>query len=397
MPLPIENVTRLRDLLDLSTDIYERVQKLAATRIMPDPRVVKWLRRPDQRVLMSVIVLLLASSAAKVLLWLFGPAVRRVPAEFQRFALSRGGIYVVEAVLVILVTVYITSRGTREESITENRSLQRGLRAENQFFAYWPLLWFSWFALYLILAFESLRQAQPLGSPPPAEWPYLSVALNFFNNLSGLFIFAMFYELTERTTRGVASGRQHLWLPMLMLLAIIAVAEMLFYANTPQAPAGTPMATATQLELAWRSRVAYVFQLISGVMVGMSTGLLVSRLTSRLFSLPVSTLAALTLFAVIQPVFPVLTAQPDTVNSGIAYIAAFVALYAKIILLVTIEWMRDRYGILYYMVNVAKIFDDEREKRMGESFQVVAEALLATNDDGERNVAPDIRSIARTF
>jgi hypothetical protein len=359
----LENFKRLKELLELGNDTFARVREIAATRLVPEQGVVKWFRAPQQSTLKTVIALLLLSSLAKLVLWTAGEALHVDP-TIRAFALSRSAIYVVEAVLVIPITIYITRKGSKE-ALTTNAVLSRGLRAENQFFRYWPLLWLSWFGLYFLLGYDALHHIQS---------PLLSVALNALNNLSGVFIFAMFYELTERTTRGSVDGQ--LVMPVLMCLAFLAGGETLCYSRS------FPVGTAPERIQAWQTGTSYIFQLLSGIVVGVFTGLLVARLTSRLFNLPLKALAALTLFAVIQPVFPVLTAQGDDLSRGIAYAAAFVALYAKVILLIVIEWLRDRHGILYYMVNQARLFDDERERRMSESFQLMADSLLGTNFDG---------------
>lgn len=359
----VENLTKLKELVNLSSELFKKVQDLAAERLLPNRQIKVWLRAPKQRLLLTIISLLIVTSVAKAFLWGLGKVVQ-VPASVLGFALSQSAIYVVEAILVIFVGIYVTTRGGRDESSIQNAALTRALRAENRFFAYWPLLWMSWFVLYLMLAFNAFN---------PVSSPYFVVGLNFVNNLSGLFIFALFYELTERTTH--PGSNQQLWMPMLMLLGALGVAEALCYAKG-------------------LNNLSYVFGLVSGLLVGVCTGLLVARLTSRLFNLHIFPLVMLTLFAIIQPVFPILTAQTDTVSQGIAYVAALIALYAKVALLIVIEWLRDRFGVLYYMVNAARLFDDERERHMSASFEVMIRALL---QEGEAPPpAPESAQTTRT-
>jgi hypothetical protein len=80
------------------------------------------------------------------------------------------------------------------------------------------------------------------------------------------------------------------------------------------------------------------------LLVGLSTGLFVSKLTSRLFDLPRWTLVLLTLYVVQQPVFAVITSDEPMVER-ITYLLVLLALYTKFVLLVVVEWKRDNYRI----------------------------------------------------
>jgi len=118
--------------------------------------------------------------------------------------------------------------------------------------------------------------------------------------------------------------------------------------------------------------VRHCASLVSGLFVGLSTGLFVAKLSSRTFDLPQWELIVLTTYAVLQAVFPVLTEGKD---EYIGYGVVIIALYAKIVLLVIIEWMRDQYRIQYYMLRARQIWDDERESKQHEWFAFHAKEL----------------------
>ncbi len=353
----LENLDRLKGLLELSTELFERAKQIVAERAFPHVKVTRWILEPEQRLVLIVATLLLATSAAKAVIWVAGKPFFHMDEQVRNLLLSDVAIYITEAILLVFVATYVVKKGGRDETALDNRALSRGLRAENRFFGYWPYLWLSWFALYVLLAYNSFN---PL---PPA---FLDVIANFLNNLSGLFIFAMFFELTEKTDDRSSQGGKQMWIPMLMLLILLAAGEGLL---------------STHVQAGAQAGIRYIFGLLSGLLVGVTTALFVARLTSRLFDFPVWVLAALSLFAVIQPVFPVLTAQNMPYHEPIGYVIAFVALYAKIALLIALEWMRDRYTVLYYLVNVARLFDDERERHMSETFKQVMTGFLDDQPD----------------
>jgi hypothetical protein len=363
----LDNLARINNLIELSADLFRKAQNVTAERLIPNQKVTEWLRAPRQILLLAVVTLLLVTSVAKVAILIAWKGFA-IDWPARRYLLSSGGIYVLEAALLILITSYVVRKGRRNERAITNKSLVRGFEAENQFFAFWPYLWVSWFFLYALLSWNSLNKI---------DSPYFGVAANFINNLSAMLMLSMFVELTEKTTEGADHGPQQVWLPVFLLLIVLAAAEALLYAKGFYAPG-----------------IASMFGLLSGLLVGVVTGLLIAKLTSRLFNLPITALVILTLFAVVQPVFPVLTSGP-TADPGMApfmetigYLAAAVALYAKVALLVVIEWMRDRYGILYYMVNQARLFENERERHLSETFRQMVEKLLNrdSENDGERLV-----------
>jgi hypothetical protein len=105
--------------------------------------------------------------------------------------------------------------------------------------------------------------------------------------------------------------------------------------------------------------------------VGVCTGLFVSKLTSRLFDLPIWTLLLLTLYVMLQPVFGAITRQ-DPYMEGIQYALVLMALYTKFAMLVVIEWKRDNYRILYFMLRAAQIEQDEKSRKTYDEFKLLA-------------------------
>src|SRR5262249_53391359 len=121
-----------------------------------------------------------------------------------------------EAFIFIIIVGYFVRKGKRDDTKGEE-SLRRAARAENQFFSYWPLLWGCWFLLYLALGMQQ--------SSIPIFLNAYSVGENFLNNLTGLAFFGMYYELAEKTANAPQSPASYLWLPILMVLTVVAVAE----------------------------------------------------------------------------------------------------------------------------------------------------------------------------
>jgi hypothetical protein len=103
--------------------------------------------------------------------------------------------------------------------------------------------------------------------------------------------------------------------------------------------------------------------LLSGLLVGVCTGLFISKLTSRLIDLPLWTLVILGLYAVQQPLFAALTIN-DSLMATVAYLLTIMALYGKCLLLFVVEFARYRQRILYFMWRAPQFAEEERTRRL---------------------------------
>ncbi len=66
--------------------------------------------------------------------------------------------------------------------------------------------------------------------------------------------------------------------------------------------------------------------------------------------------------------FPLLGDPKDDVDRGIAFVVAMFAIYSKVILLISVEWMRDVDRVLWYMIRIRYVYEEEAEKKVGQVF-----------------------------
>jgi hypothetical protein len=177
-----ENADRIKDLVSLSAELFKRAQDAVAQRVVPTPKVAPWLRAPRQRLLLTVVTFLLLMSVVKIVL--LAVAIARHDDHILTLVVSHKWIFVIELGLLFLICTYVSRKGARPESLIDNQAISRGFSSENRFFSYWPYLWASWFVLYALLGANTFVTISS---------PYFSVAANFLNNLSGLFIFGMLF------------------------------------------------------------------------------------------------------------------------------------------------------------------------------------------------------------
>ncbi|HEU5092072.1 MAG TPA: hypothetical protein VFT30_05260, partial [Nitrospira sp.] len=256
--------------------------------------------------------------------------------------------YFVEALVLVIFVLYVVLKGPRPESISlealkkagiDERQFSNAIESEKRFFSYWPVAWVLWFFLYVALGTESAVSKSDLPPYVMALYPVLS---NVLNSATCIPFVGMYYELSENTTEcpsKFVAQRRWFWF-LLSFIAVTAAIESGLRVFLPDAA----------------TEAGYWASLISGCLVGVCIGLFVFKLLSlRLFDLPLWTILLLTLYVVVQPVFPAVTAPAD---DRVGYALVLVALYAKIVLLVVVEWMRDTYRILYFMLRSAEISDD---------------------------------------
>jgi hypothetical protein len=363
-PFDSDNLKRIADVLEVGKEIPDIVRQAVCNRTIPDPNFYDWLKKPPQRILYLLVTALLIFSFLRLAKLIVGDA-QCTTSGLQRICglFSDSSVYYFEVILLFPIVVYITMKGRRDPHIARGYPvLERGIRAENRFFDYWPYLWFSWFALYLLLA---ISQSNKISIPTDPEHfkylvpqPLLAALINFSNNLSGLFFFALFVELSEKTDSRTA-GR-HTWLPVLLVLLVLFAAEWV---------------STSAHETVLGTDPSMLWGLVSGLITGVFTALVIARLTSKLFDLPLVTIAVLTLYVVIQPVFPFLAHPANDLETVVGFSLAMFALYGKAVLLLAVEWKRDQHRVFYYMVRVARIHEEEEERKLFGDFVSVVDKL----------------------
>src|ERR1700722_13619870 len=383
-PFDSENLKRIADVLEVGKEIPDIVRQAVVNRTIPDPKFYEWLKEPRQRVLYLLVTALLAFSLLRIIKLYIGDD-QCTAWQLQRICrlFSDSSVYYFEVILLFPIVIYITMKGRTDPHIARGYPiLERGIRAENRFFDYWPYLWFSWFALYLLLALSQSNLISTSVAPEGVRYlvppPLLAALTSFSNNLSGLFFFALFVELSEKTEGKTAS--RHTWLPVLLVLLALFVAEWV---------------ASSVRETVLGSDPALLWGLVSGLISGVFTALLIARLTSKIFDLPLITIAVFTLYVVVQPVFPFLAHPRNPLEVGVGFSVAMFALYGKIVLLLAIEWKRDQHRVLYYMVRIARIHEEEEERRLFSDFVKVVEKLekrenepQAPKEGAEEKVVP---------
>jgi hypothetical protein len=84
------------------------------------------------------------------------------------------------------------------------------VKAENQFFSYWPALLALWAALYILLGLPALELIPDKTTNVGANNMYV-VGTNLLNNLTCIPFIGMYYEFSEKTTDFRPAAK--LWLP----------------------------------------------------------------------------------------------------------------------------------------------------------------------------------------
>ncbi len=105
------------------------------------------------------------------------------------------------------------------------------------------------------------------------------------------------------------------------------------------------------------------FSLVSGLLTGLATALLVTRLASRLFGTPKLAIVFLMLYAVVQPLFPMVSSPNNVATLVAGKFALNIALYGKVTLVVVIHWLRSTHRISYYMIRARHLMNTEKNEK----------------------------------
>ena len=356
-----------------------------------------WLSK--QRWIKNILWVCVALSALGVLALVrpfFGGSIQEWLPTTEAIAFT---IYIAESLIMFAISLNILigsyePTDNLESYSDQHERLDRAVAATRSFFTFWPFLWISWFFLYILLA---LRSAGVLANPNSVAF------LNLANNLSAVVLLSMYIELAEKTqfesTNRSSRPLSKVWIGASMAVVLLLTFELIalnIFAQRP--PLASPLpAAASEAQLSptaprlltvdlgteeindarktGANQVGQVTSLVSGILTGLVTGLFVARLTSRSLSVPIPILLGLITFAIIQPVFPFISEPAsDQLKASLTTIFIMLALYAKILLLVTVHWMRDSHRLVYYMLREAKIYEEEHDNHYGKWFQLVVRA-----------------------
>jgi hypothetical protein len=92
-------------------------------------------------------------------------------------------------------------------------------------------------------------------------------------------------------------------------------------------------------------------------------------------------------YAVLQAVLPALSWRDDPFGEYVGYAAVIIALYSKLVLLVVVEWARDKYRVQYFMLRARQIYLDERRGKQHHWFAYQARELYHPTSEEESPVA----------
>lgn len=251
-----------------------------------------------------------------------------------------GFLYSAEAIVLIIIALSIKPFLKVRPTKIDESALQAASSSTRKFLHFWQWLWISWFILYVALAITEF-----MGLPGK-----ISYVLNFFNNMSGVFLLSMYYEMTARTENPPSSKRRVLFTSTITIVLLLLLLEFSLPYLNPSFD------------------IPRICSFISGVIVGVATGLLVTALASRIINLPPWAVTILTLYAVIQLAFSLLVHNREPWQVILLPFVVVVALLGKVFLLAIVHWARDTNRLLYYMARARKMYDEENEQRPAQIF-----------------------------
>jgi hypothetical protein len=265
-------------------------------------------------------------------------------------------LYAVECIVAIIIAFNIVLFGNspprKNQHKTDNAVLNAAADASRRFLRFWPLLWSSWFLLYLILTLVTLGVL-------PDDSSFVNALLNACNNASGVIMFSMYFEMAERSQEDPQQGAEVLYIPTGMVLLGLLALELIFTKSLPGSASG----------------ISFVFSFASGIIIGVVTGLLITKLSTRIINLPLWATTCLVVYAVIQPIFPIIARSRGDFEKDLAAVMLMIAFYGKILLFAVIQWARDTNRLVYYMARARRIYEEENETRVREVFMLASDKL----------------------
>lgn len=257
-------------------------------------------------------------------------------------------LYSAEAFVLIIIALSIKPFLKVRPTKIDQPAIKAASSSTRMFLRFWKWLWISWFILYVALAITEFTGSHE-------RIPYL---LNFFNNLSGVFLLSMYYEMTARTEiENNPSSKRRILLTLTITITFLLFLLEFFLSYSKLIP--DPQLVRD---------IHKIYSFISGIIVGVATGLLVTALASRIINLPLWAVTILTLYAVIQLAFPILVYRTEPWQSILLPFVVVAAFLGKVFLLAIVHWARDTNRLLYYMARARKMYDEENEQRPAQTF-----------------------------
>ena len=221
------------------------------------------------------------------------------------------------------------------------KSVARARLAVKQFLRFLPAALIMWFFLYIFLSTYYFLDA------PDGLW-FLGSVFNALNNSTSLALFSMYYELSERTAG--EGDPKNLWMIFFLLLVLILFAEFVSSAINLDNP------------IVLQS-INLSFSIFSGILGGIATALVTMRLASRILGIPSAIIFILTLYAIIQPLFPMVAGPKTLIETIIGIIAVNIAVYGKATFVILLLWLLTTRRLDYYMIRALQMIEEEHISR----------------------------------
>lgn len=218
--------------------------------------------------------------------------------------------------------------------------LERASAAATQFYRCWRSILLVWLIFYGVMTVNALLDVVPGG---PRDNALVNVLLNALNNGVTLGFFIAYIVLAEKTvlSDGDHPHASHLpWELGIGIVALLALADL----------------ATTLAEL----NIAEAFKWLTGVMGGLGIAVVIGRLDSKYFGVPVPVIVLLYLYAVIQAGWANFDNDPVLKVSLIT-----AALPLKVMLLFVVKWAFETGRFHYYADRMGPLVDEidaERKK-----------------------------------
>lgn len=228
--------------------------------------------------------------------------------------------------IVIVVLFFFTVRLNPETNPEKDR---RASDAMDRFHKLWDSLWMAWLFFYLALFLQSMLGAIGI-SQPVWLWEPL---LNSLNNLQTVFVLFCFFVLAEPTDEKKA---WEVGLALWVMFIIYALFDVVFVTVAQSFPQMTEVGN-------------LLFRLLSGLGMGISLALLVSRFGGRYIDAPFRVLAVLYLYALIQVLY--LLFRSDQYRY-IQEIVTALALPLRLVLFAFVSWLLIKGKMLDHFIGI---------------------------------------------
>lgn len=260
--------------------------------------------------------------------------------------------YAIQFVAVAIVTIWLYFITPKPRYYLE---ANRASLALGQFWQFWRLIWIAWLGLYFFLT---------LMQDPNYSEPAFSILPNFFNNLASFFIIIC-YHIIQKDTLVTKANSAPNTSPLSDMKVLLPNFKGIFF--DADEFVGSKINAWRYLLIIlipltlecvlWQTGLyaedaKKLFGLLSGIIGGIASGLLFSKLNSKYLGLPDLYFIILLTYIVIQPAFNFLTFSyefsNDAITETLGGFFAYSALLLKLALLTIIQWLIYSNRMLYY-------------------------------------------------